>query len=190
MHSIISLTSIHQFCINIHRYLLGTLCRGLFFPTGSLLQLYTYNETNQANCSDIRKSTTSWCMFFGNARNMIVSKSSTEIQYRAMSATYFKIIQLYGLLTELGFFFVQPTHQHINNTSSIRTIINHAYHERMKHIKVDCHSIQKTFAHQVITLPHITTTLQISDIFTRFITCQRHYFLVRKLMLVDLPTSI
>ena len=190
MHSIISLTSIHKFCINIHRYLLGTLCRGLFFPTGSLLQLYTYNETNQANCSDIRKSTTSWCMFFGNARNMIVSSHLLRFSIVPCLLLTLRSFGFMVFSQNLVFFFVQPTHQHINNTSSIRTIINHVYHERMKHIKVDCHSIQKTFAHQVITLPHITTTLQISDIFTRFITCQRHCFLVRKLMLVDLPTSI
>jgi hypothetical protein len=29
----------------------------------------------------------------------------------------------------------------------------------MKHMEVDCHTIQEAFDHQVITLPHITTTL-------------------------------
>ena len=116
-----------------------------------------------------------------------VSKSSTEAEYRAMSATCSEIIWLRGLLTELGFSQHQPTPLHTDNTSAIQIAANPVYHERTKHIEVNCHSIREAFD---ITLPHISTTLQIADIFTKSMTRQRHNFLVSKLMLVDLPTSI
>jgi hypothetical protein len=181
----------------IIRYILGTPSRGLFFPTGSSLQLQAYNDADWAGCPDTRKSTTGWCMFLGDAliswkckKQDNVSKSSTEAEYRAMSAACSEIIWLHGLLTELGFCPVHPTPFHADNTSAIQIAANPVYHECTKHIEVDCHSIREAYDHQIITLPHISTTLQIADIFTKSMPRQRHHFLTGKLMLVDLPASI
>jgi hypothetical protein len=107
-----------------------------------------------------------------------------------MSATCSKIIWLRGLLTELGFCPVHPTPLHVDNTSVIQIAANPIYHERTKHIVVDCYSIREAYDHQIITLPHIFITLQITNIFTKSMPCQRHHFLTGKLMLVDLPASI
>uniref|UniRef100_A0A1S8ACK4 Cysteine-rich RLK RECEPTOR-like protein kinase n=1 Tax=Citrus limon TaxID=2708 RepID=A0A1S8ACK4_CITLI len=181
----------------IIRYILGTPSRGLFFPTGSSPQLQAYSDADWAGCPDTRKSTMGWCMFLGDAliswkckKQDSVSKSSTEAEYRSMSAACSEIIWLRGLLTELGFSQHQPTPLHADNTSAIQIAANPVYHERTKHIEVDCHSIREAYDRQVITLPHISTTLQIADIFTKSMTRQRHNFLVSKLMLVDLPASI
>jgi len=119
-----------------------------------------------------------------------VSKSSTEVEYRAMSAACSEIIWLCGLLTELGFCLVHPTLLHANNTSAIQIAANPVYGKRTKHIEVDGHSIREAYDHQIITLPYISTTLQIADIFTKSMPRQRHHFLTSKLMLVDLPASI
>ncbi|CAL2255889.1 unnamed protein product [Prunus armeniaca] len=119
-----------------------------------------------------------------------VSKSSTEAEYRPMSAACYEIIWMRGLLTELRFSPIHPTPLHADNTSAIQIVANLVYYERTKHIEVDCHSIRGAYDHQVITLPHVSTTLQIADIFTNSMSRQRHHFLVGKLMLVDLPTSI
>lgn len=119
-----------------------------------------------------------------------VSKSSTEAKYRAMSVACSEIIWLRGFLTELGFFQVQPTPLHAESISAIQIVTNPIYHESTKQIEVDCHSIQEAYDYQAITLPHISTTLQITDIFTKSIACQCHNFLLSKLMLEDLPVSI
>jgi hypothetical protein len=181
----------------IIRYILGTSSRGLFFPIGSSLQLQAYSDAEWAGCPDTRKSTTGWCMFLGDAliswkckKQDNVSKSSTEAEYRAMSAACSEIIWLHGLLTELDFCPVHPTSLHADNISAIQIAANPVYHERTKHIEVDCHSIREAYDHQIITLPHISTTLQIADIFTKSMPRQRHHFLTGKLMLVDLPASI
>ncbi|BFG20903.1 hypothetical protein CerSpe_071770 [Prunus speciosa] len=172
----------------IIRYILGTPTRGLFFPSDSSLQLQAYSDADWAGCPDTRKSTTGWCMFLGGAliswkckKQDNVSKSSTEAKYRAMSAACSEIIWLRGLLTELSFSPVHPTPLHADNTSAIQIAANPVYHERTKHIEVDCHSIREAYYHHVITLPHISTTLQIADIFTKSMPRQRHHFLVRKI---------
>ncbi|CAL8997966.1 unnamed protein product [Prunus brigantina] len=181
----------------IIRYILGTPSRGLFFPTGSSPQLQAYSDADWAGCPDTRRSTTGWCMFLGDAliswkckKQDHVSKSSTEAEYRAMSAACSEIIWLRGLLTELGFSPLHPTPLHADNTSAIQIAANPVYHERTKHIEVDCHSIREAYDHQVITLPHVSTTLQIADIFTKSMPRQRHHFLIGKLMLLDSPASI
>lgn len=107
-----------------------------------------------------------------------------------MSAACSEIIWLRGLLTELGFSQQQPTPLHADNTSVIQIAANPVYHERTKHIEVDYHSTREAYDRRVINLPHVSTSVQIADIFTKTLTRQWHNFLLGKLMLVDLPASI
>ena len=80
----------------IIRYLIGSPTRGLLFPTKSDLHLTEYSDADWAGCPDTRKSTTGWCVFLGDAliswkckKQDCVFKSSTEAEYRAMSAAFF-----------------------------------------------------------------------------------------------------
>ncbi|RZC07885.1 Dual specificity protein phosphatase PHS1 isoform B [Glycine soja] len=141
----------------IIRYLLGTPKHGLFFPADSSVQLQAYSDADWAGCPDTRKSTIGWCMFLGNApiswkckKQDLVSKSSTEAEYRAMSVTCSEIIWLRGLLIELGFSQAQPTPLHADNTSAMQIAANPVYYEWTKHIEginlrgdvngIKCHS--------------------------------------------------
>ncbi|RVW29321.1 Retrovirus-related Pol polyprotein from transposon RE1 [Vitis vinifera] len=117
---------------------------------------------------DTRRSITGWCVFLGDAliswkskKQDRVSKSSTESEYRAMSLACSEIIWLRGLLAELDFSETDPTPLHADNTSAIQITANPVYHERTKHIEVDCHSIREAFEARVITLPHISTTYKL-----------------------------
>lgn len=181
----------------IIRYLRGTPSRGLFFPSGSSMQLSAFSDADWAGCPNTRRSITGWCMFLGNSliswkskKQDRVSKSSTESEYRAMSAACSEITWLRGLLTELGFPQSDSTPLHADNTSAIQIATNPVYHERTKHIEVDCHYIRDAVNNRVISLPHVSTALQIADVFTKTLTRQRHQFLVGKLMLLDQSASI
>ena len=91
-----------------------------------------------------------------------------------MFATCFEIIWLRGLLVELGFSQSDSTPLHTDNTSVIQIAVNPVYYERAKHIEVDCHSIRAALDTQVISLPHVSTNLQIADVLTKAMTRQRH----------------
>ena len=190
----------HLHLVAVHRiiqYLQGSPNRGLFFPTGSPLRLIAYSDADWAGCPDTCRSVTGWCLFLGDSliswkskKQARVSKSSTESKYRAMSVACPEISWLRGLLAELGFSQSDPTPLHTDSTSSIKIAANPVYHEHTKHIEVDCHSIREALDTGVISLPYISTDLQIADIFMKARTRQGHQFLVGKLILLDRPASI
>ena len=107
-----------------------------------------------------------------------------------MSLACSEIIWLRGLLAELDFSKTDPIPLHADNTSAIQITTNLVYHERIKHIEVDCHCIREAFEARVITLPHISTNLQIADIFTKALPRHQHCLLSSRLMFVDQPASI
>ncbi|XP_022872878.1 uncharacterized protein LOC111391836 [Olea europaea var. sylvestris] len=105
-------TPCHLHFVAIRRiihYLIGTSHRGLFFPRGMPFELKAYSDADWAGYPDSRRSTTGWCIFLGSAliywkckKQNCVSKSSTEAEYRAMSATCSEVVWLRGLVTELA----------------------------------------------------------------------------------------
>ena len=107
-----------------------------------------------------------------------------------MSAACSEILWLRGLLTDIGFPAAGATPLYADNTSAIRITENPIFHERTKHIEVDCHFIRDELKRDVISLPHVSTELQLADILTKGLPRPRHQFLVDKLMLVDSPASI
>ncbi|XP_019053485.1 PREDICTED: uncharacterized protein LOC109114773 [Nelumbo nucifera] len=181
----------------IIKYLRGTPCHGLFFPAGSSLCLSAFSDADWAGCANTHRSVTGWCMFLGDSliswkskKQDRVSKSFIESEYRAMSAACSEITWLRGLLTEIGFPQSNPTPLHADNISDTQIATNLVYHERTKHIEVDYHYIRDVVNTRVIYLPHVSTDLQIADVFTKSLTRQRHQFLIGKLMLLDQPASI
>jgi len=90
-------------------------------------------------------------------------------------------------LAELGFPQTEPTPLYVDNTSAIQIVANPVFHERTKHIEVDCHSIRDAYDDRLISLPHVSIPLQIENILTKVVPRRRHQFLVGKLMLIDQP---
>ena len=97
-------------------------------------------------------------MFLGNAliswkskKQDRTSKSSTESEYRAMSSACSEIVWLQDLLCELGFPQHTPTPLHADNTSVIQIATNPVFHERTKHIEVDCRYICEALDKNILT---------------------------------------
>ena len=84
-----------------------------------------------------------------------------------MSTACSEIVWLHGILSELGFSQPNPTPLYADNTSAIQIAANPVYHEHTKHIEVDCHFIREALESHIISLPYISTTLQIANVFTK-----------------------
>lgn len=84
-----------------------------------------------------------------------ISKSSTEAEYHSMSSASSEIVWLRGLLADLGVNLQSPTPLHADNTSAIQIASNPVFHERTKHIEVDCHYIRKLLVNGTFPLTHV-----------------------------------
>ncbi|CAL1383544.1 unnamed protein product [Linum trigynum] len=174
----------------ILRYLKGTLNVGLFFPTTGEVTLTAYADANYAGCLDTRRSTSGWCVQFGNSfvswrckKQDRVAKSSTEAEYRSMSEVASELVWLRRFFAEFGLDCRVPIRLYAYNTSAIRIATNLVLHDLTKHIEVHVHYIRQLVNDGVIELVYITSEDQTADLLTKALASARHWFLAHKLML-------
>ena len=134
--------------LGILRYLKDTIFDGLHFSSHSSLTLQAYSDADWAGDPTDRRSTTGYCFLLGDSliscrskKQTVVARSSTEAEYKALKATTTKLISLRWLLQDLGVDCSTATKLHCDNRSAIQIAHNDVFHERTKHIEVDCHFI-------------------------------------------------
>ncbi|GKC06705.1 putative copia-type protein, partial [Tanacetum coccineum] len=94
--------------IKVLRYIKLCPGQGLYFSVYSSLQLKAYCDTDWANCPITRRSITGFCIFLGSCliswqskKQFVVSRSSTEAEYRALADCTCEITWLQSLLKDL-----------------------------------------------------------------------------------------
>ena len=100
-----------------------------------------------------------------------------------MSFATSEILWLRQLLRELGVPILGATPLNVDNTSAIQIANNPVFHERTKHIEVDCHFIRQHVLSGCLHLPHVSSHHQLAELFTKAMPRSRHDYLVTKLML-------
>ncbi|XP_022867077.1 uncharacterized protein LOC111386830 [Olea europaea var. sylvestris] len=175
----------------ILRYLCGTCFQSLLFPSTSSLVLRAYSDVDWASDPIDRKSTTGFCVFLGDSliswkskKQIVVSCSSTEAEYRAMATSTTEIMWLQWLLADMGVSHSSPTPMYCDNTSAIQISHNSVFHERTKYIEIDCHLVRHHLQTGTISLPFVSSSLQLADFFTKSHPVHRFRFLRDKLSLV------
>ena len=139
-----------------------------------------------------RGSTTGYCFFLGSSliswwskKQTFVVRFSTEAKYCALTDTTSELLWLRWLLKDLGIFTSSATLLYCDNQSAIHIAHNDVFHERTKHIEIDCHFICYHLVYGALKLFSVSSKDQLADIFTKSLPKGRICDLVDNLKLVS-----
>ncbi|XP_019261606.1 PREDICTED: uncharacterized protein LOC109239487 [Nicotiana attenuata] len=149
-----------SFSLHVLRYLKGTPDVGVHLNGYSDFSVQAFCDSDWASCPDSRKSVS---------------------EYRAMSRVVAELAWLVRLLADLGLQLSTSIPVFCDSLAALHIAKNPIFHERTKHIEVDCDFIRTKLADGLIFLHHVPTSSQLADIFTRCITGGQHMLLLGKL---------
>jgi hypothetical protein len=118
--------------------------RVIFFPRDSGLHLIGYSDADWAGCKDTRRSISGQCFFLGKSlisgrtkKQLTISRSSSEVEYRALGAATCELQWLTYLLIDLRVTTIQQYVLYCDNLSAIHIAANPVFHERTKHLEIE-----------------------------------------------------
>ena len=111
----------------------------------------------------IGDSTASWC----SKKQVTVAKSSTEVEYVALSIASQEAIWLRQLMSGIIHNIKSPTIIYEDNNGAIELSKNVKYHNRTKHIDISFHFTCERIYPKEIMVTYCPTNDMISDIMTK-----------------------
>ncbi|MCH82043.1 retrovirus-related pol polyprotein from transposon TNT 1-94, partial [Trifolium medium] len=183
----------YETACRVVRYLKGTPGRGLFFPRSSTVQILGFTDADWANCVDTRRSTSGYCFFIGSSliswrakKQNTVSRSSSEAEYRSLSFASCELQWLLYLLKDLQVTCVRPAALYCDNQSAIHIASNPVFHERTKHLEIDCHFVRDKVQQGIFKLLPISTKSQLADFFTKALPPKTFNTFISKLSMINI----
>ncbi|XP_021991657.1 uncharacterized mitochondrial protein AtMg00810-like [Helianthus annuus] len=180
--------AVQQICMHMHapcvdhwnalkriiRYIKGTSSFGLTLGPSPSTSLVAYTDADWAGCPDTRRSTSGYCVYFGDnliswssKRQATVSRSSAEAEYRGVANVVAEICWLHNLLLELSLPLTRATMVYCDNVSAIYLSGNPVQHQRTKHIELDIHFVREQVQRGHVRILHVPSRYHIADIFTK-----------------------
>jgi hypothetical protein len=179
--------------LRVVRYLKGKPGQGVLLNRNCDLKLTGWCDSDWASCPLTRRSLTGWIIHLGSSpipwktkKQQTVSRSSAEAEYRSMAATVCELTWLKEILADLGISHSQPMRLQCDSQSALHIAKNPVFHERTKHIEVDCHLIRDEILKGNIGPVYVPTTAQLADTFTKALDPTQFNLLLDKLGICNL----
>ena len=120
-----------------------------------------------------------------NKKHDVVAKFSVEAEYQAMTLATCELISLKHL-QELRFGKDEQMKLICDNQASLHIAFNSVFHEKTKHIEVDCCFIREKIVSRCVTTSFVNLNGQLVDIFTNSLKGPRIKYIYNKLGVSDL----
>lgn len=178
--------------LKVVRYLKGTPGQGILLRADSDLSLQGWCDSDWAACPISRRSVTGWLIFLGHSpiswktkKQHTISRSSAEAEYRSMAAITCELKWLKGLLLSLGVHHPKAIKLFCDSQSALHIAKNPIFHERTKHIEVDCHFVRDAITDGLIAPSYVPTFEQLADIFTKALGKKQFDYLLHRLGIMN-----
>lgn len=159
---------------------------------GQDLTIRAYCDSDWASCPMTRRSVTGYLITLGTSpvswktkKQPTVSRSSAEAEYQAMANATSEVVWLRNLLRFLNIR-VSTAQLYCDNQAALHIAANPVFHERTKHIEVDCHFVRERLVSGDVVTRYISTKDQPADIFTKALGHRQFHHLLGKLGVSDL----
>ncbi|XP_075075263.1 uncharacterized protein LOC142162667 [Nicotiana tabacum] len=179
--------------IRILRYVKGSPGQGLLYENKGHADIVGYSDADWAGSPSDRRSTSGYCILIGgnliswkSKKQDVVARSSVEAEYRAMALATCELIWLRQLLQELKIGRDEPMKLICDNQAALYIASNPVFHERSKHIEVDCHFIRQKIESGCIVTSFVNSKDQLADVLTKSLRGSRIGDICSKLGAYDL----
>ncbi|PNX67846.1 putative copia-type protein, partial [Trifolium pratense] len=163
------------------------------FARSTNREIEIFTDADWAGSVTDRRSTSGYCTFvWGNLvtwrskKQPVVSRSSAEAEFRALSQGICEGIWIKRVLDEIGILNFDPIKVLCDNQSAISIAKNPVHHDRTKHVEIDRHFIKENIENGTISLQYTPTSQQTADILTKAVPRKTFENLTSKLGLLNI----
>jgi len=175
----------------ILRYLNGTLTFGVYLKCPTNLNITGFSDADWASDIDDIRSTTGYCVFLGgnliswqSKKQQVISRSSSEAEYRGLAALVADVSWIQSLLTELQLSSCVPV-VYCDNLSTVQLSHNPILHSRTKHMELDIFFVRDKVLQKQLQVHHIPSLDQPVDLLTKALSFPRFDLLRSKLSVIN-----
>lgn len=158
----------------------GCIDTGIYLQRLPSTLITAFSAADWAGCADDRRSTGYFAVFLGPnlvswcaKKQPTVSRSSAEVEYKAVANASAEIMWIRTLLKELGVQTPAAARLWFDNIGATYLASNPVFHGRAKHVEIDYHFVRERVAQQLLKIAFVSTNDQVADGFTKPLTSQK-----------------